>query len=138
MPFGQVYVAPRRTQVRVAHQFRQTEYVYAGFDGTRSVGVPKIIETKWRLNPALLHCFQMRRFELRHRSGPVVSISDPARKQILAFRVGEPAVENEKRSRRDCNIANRPIGLPLPDMNVRSRRLNTHVLAAKLKDLTGT
>jgi len=42
-----------------------------------------------------------------------------------------------RRSRRDWNIANRPIGLPFPDMNVRSRRLNTYVLAAKLKDLTG-
>src|SRR5229473_4193038 len=133
-----MYVTLGCTQVRVPHQFCHTEYIDSRLYRTCAVSVPKIIETKWRLNPTFAQHPEVRRFELRHRSGPIVSIPDPARKKILNFHVGEPAVKHEKRSRRDWNIANRPIGLPFPDVNVRSRRLNTHVLAAKLKDLTGT
>src|SRR5712692_8635227 len=79
----------------------------------------------------------MGRFELRHGASPVVSVTNPARKQILAFGAREPALQYGKYSRRDRNITNGPVGLPFPDMNVGCGRLDTHVLAAKLKDLTG-
>src|SRR5258708_18260171 len=88
-----MYVALGCTQVRVPHKFRHAEYIYSRFDGTGAISVAKIVKAEWRLNSAFPQRPEMSRLKLRHRSRPVVSISDPTRKQILAFRVGEPAVK---------------------------------------------
>ncbi len=69
----------------MSHQFRHAEHVDACFDGSLSPGMPKIVEPEWRLDSALPQRPLMRRLELRHRSGPVVTISNPSRKEIFAL-----------------------------------------------------
>jgi len=43
-PFGQVHIPLRGVEVRMPHQFRHAENIDTGFDGPRSIGMPKIIE----------------------------------------------------------------------------------------------
>src|SRR5882762_1884074 len=90
VPLGQVHIPLRGVEVRMSHQFRHAEHIDTGFDGPRSIGVPKIVEPEWRLDFAFPQRSLMRRFEFRHRSGPVVAISNPARKQKAAFGAREP------------------------------------------------
>src|SRR5882762_2450226 len=94
MPFRQMYITLRRTQVRVTHKLRHTEYVYAGFDGPRSVDMPKIVEPERRLDSAFPQRPLMCRLEFRHRSRPVVPIPNPPRKEILALCLRNPPIEN--------------------------------------------
>src|SRR5882762_577789 len=67
MRFRQVDIPLRCVQVRMSHQFRHTEYIDAGFDGSSSIGTPKIVEPEWRLDSALPQRPLMRRLEFRHR-----------------------------------------------------------------------
>src|SRR5713101_6010975 len=122
MPFGQKHVTLRCVQIRVPHQFCQAEDVDAGFDGSRAISMSKIVETERGLNSTFPQGPLMRWFELRHRPRPVVPTSNPSRKEILALCLRDPPMENKQGSRRDRNIANSPIGLPLPDMNIRCGR----------------
>src|SRR5260370_35951075 len=92
MPFGQVYVPLRCVQVRMPHQFRHTEHIDAGFDGPRSIGVPKVVEPEWRLDSAFPQRPLVRRFEIRHWSRPVVPISHPPWEAILALFPRNPPI----------------------------------------------
>lgn len=62
-----MYIALRGAQIRMPHQLGHTEYIDAGFDCPCAIGVPQIIEAKWRLNFALPLRSEMRRLEFRHR-----------------------------------------------------------------------
>ncbi len=63
MHLGQMYIALRGAQIRMPHQLGHTEYIDAGFDCPCAIGVPQIIEAKWRLNFALPLRSEMRRLD---------------------------------------------------------------------------
>ena len=105
----------------MSHQFRNTEYINAGFDGSRSVGMPKIVGPEWRLDSALLQRSLMRWLEFGHWLRPVVPVSDSSRKEILALCLRNPPIENRQCSKGDWNATGAASGklndmatLPIP------------------------
>src|SRR5690349_386036 len=98
MRFGQMHIALGRAQLRVPHQLRHTEHIDAGFDRPCAIRMSKVMEAKRRLNSALPQCPEMRGLQFGHWPIPVVAIAYPAGKEVLAFGLREPPLEDREHS----------------------------------------